>query len=260
MSGAPLPYVKLLVVELDLFASENDPRGSVEGLNVSALAADWGLSGDEQLARIYATLEHPEVGWIDQDFIVSFWARNPDQELTEREREQARERQQRKRDRAKEAKGARAEAGYPQSRVTQRDSVTSRSRSDQIIKKAAAEKGEIGQNGEAARAESATAPHSGAGDSGDYEIWLALEGKRIVAERCRLLPTSAWTHISRWRRELADDLPALATMIEDADVMGLVGGKFTDRIRDRIIAYRYDAKGNQPSLPLKTIIKRSGNG
>jgi hypothetical protein len=257
MSGAPLPFVKLFVVELDLYASENVPRGSVDGFNVAALAADWGLADDGQLARIYAALEDPDVGWIDQDFIVTFWARNPDQELTERERELARARQRRARDRKKAVKESRALATYPPSRVTQRDSVMSRSRSDQIIKQAVAEK-EQSDLIEALIPTTDLHSHSGSSgdDSGDTEIWLALEGKRIVAERCRVLPSRAWLDIARWRKELLDDVAALATIIHDADLMGLERGKFTDRVREAITRYRYDP--DQRRLPLPTIVKKTG--
>jgi hypothetical protein len=244
MAGAPQHLVEAFVLRLEIVASANTPRGSLDGLNIPALAAHWNLSSDEQLGRIYAALEHPEVGWIDQDTVITFYDRNPDVED-----KTAAARPQRRRDRAREAKAAakaqREGRAYPQSRVTDRDTVTVTPRSDQNIKQVMLGKEEKGAS---EKATNGTAIHTDSGDSGDTEIWLAMEGKRIVSERCKLLPSRAWLEISRWRKELSDDIGALAEMIADADMMGLDRGKFTDRIRDRIIAWRYQAKG--PALPL----------
>lgn len=264
MAGAPLPYVKLLVVELDLYASENTPRGSVEGFNVAALAADWGLAGDDQLARIYLALEHPEVGWLDQDFIVTFWDRNPDVEDATAAERMRRMRARKKA--AKEAARAARETPYPQSRVTHRNAVTVTTRSDQIKQQAGGiseqEQGESGAAAGTSQAASVEAVHSNSGESGDHladaEVWLAFEGKRIVSERCKWLPSRAWMEITRWRKELLDDVAALAAMIHDGDTMGLAGGKFTDRIRDRIIAYCYEEKG--PALPMPPAVVRKTGG
>lgn len=79
-TGAMLPVVEAFVDRLDDFANQNTPRGSVEGFSIEALAAHWSMPNDDVLARIYAALESPEIGWIDQDHIVDFWARNPDTE------------------------------------------------------------------------------------------------------------------------------------------------------------------------------------
>ncbi|MCC6172044.1 MAG: hypothetical protein IT481_08450 [Gammaproteobacteria bacterium] len=237
MSGAPQHIVEAFVVRLDIYASANRPRGSVDGFNVVALAAHWNLPSEEQLARIYAALEHPQVGWIDQDQIVTFWERNPDVEDPT-----AAERKRRQRAKQREAKeeARRVRLGYPQSRVTDRDTVTVTTIPDQIIKKERA------------------ADEERRGRAGDSEAWLAVEGKRIVAERCGLLPSRAWTEVMRWRKELDGDGATLASLIHDADVMGLEGGRFTDRIRDQIIRRRYEANG--PGLPLAVSIKRAGGG
>jgi hypothetical protein len=82
MAGAPLHLVEIVVLRLDLFASKNRPRGSLDGFSIAALAARWNMANDDMLARIYAALEHPDIGWIDQDHLVTFWDRNPDTEDT----------------------------------------------------------------------------------------------------------------------------------------------------------------------------------
>jgi hypothetical protein len=82
MAGAPLHLVEVFVLRLDLHANTARPRGSLDGFSIAALAAHWGIANDEVLARIYAALEHPNVGWIEQDHLVTFWPRNPDTEDT----------------------------------------------------------------------------------------------------------------------------------------------------------------------------------
>jgi hypothetical protein len=91
---APLPVVEALVVRLELHASKSQPRGYVGDFNAEAMAVRWGADVDMVL-RVFAELERADVGWIDQEHVVSFWARNPDgdQDPT------AAERQARKRDR-----------------------------------------------------------------------------------------------------------------------------------------------------------------
>jgi hypothetical protein len=89
-TGTTLPLVEAFVERLDDFASQNTPRGSLEGFSIEDLGAYWSLASDEVLARIYAQLESPDIGWIDHDFIVDFWARNPDVEDTTAAERQAR--------------------------------------------------------------------------------------------------------------------------------------------------------------------------
>jgi hypothetical protein len=79
-AGIMLPIVEAFVDRLDDYANQNTPRGSVEGFSIEALAAHWSMPNEDVLARIYAALESPDIGWIDQDHIVDFWARNPDTE------------------------------------------------------------------------------------------------------------------------------------------------------------------------------------
>jgi len=82
MAGAPLHLVEAFVLRLDLHASAATPRGSLDPFVVEDLAAHWGLANEDVLGRIYAALEHPDIGWIDQDHLVTFWPRNPDTEDT----------------------------------------------------------------------------------------------------------------------------------------------------------------------------------
>jgi hypothetical protein len=82
MAGAPLYLVEALVLRLDLHASAARSRGTLDGFSIPALAAHWGIASEDVLARIYAALEHPDIGWIDGDHVATFWDRNPDTEDT----------------------------------------------------------------------------------------------------------------------------------------------------------------------------------
>jgi hypothetical protein len=107
VAAAPLNIVEALVVRLEVFASSNKPRGSIEGFSISALAAHWDVA-EETLARVWAALSRPDIGWIDQGYLVTFWDRNPDTEDPT-----AAERQRRFRARRKEARAAMLAASPP---------------------------------------------------------------------------------------------------------------------------------------------------
>lgn len=89
----PLPIVEALVMRLEVHANRSQPRGYVGDFNAEAMAVRWGVDVDTVL-RTFAELERDDIGWIDQDHIVSFWARNPDSDQDPT----AAERQHRKRE------------------------------------------------------------------------------------------------------------------------------------------------------------------
>lgn len=99
-TGAPLPIVEALVMRLEAHANNAQPRGDVLEFNAEAMAARWGVDA-EMIARIYDEFERPDIGWISQSQITSFWQRNPDsdQDATGA----ARQRRKRERDRATKA-------------------------------------------------------------------------------------------------------------------------------------------------------------
>lgn len=239
MANSELPIVEAFVLRLEVHASSATPRGSVHEFNVKALAAKWRRDPDE-LARIYAALESPEVGWIDQDHVVTFWLRNPDHEDAT-----AADRQRNKRVRDKAMKQALRDGVAPatQSQHVTRDSVTVTTRSDQI------------------RASSPQTIHTESGDSfqGSSEIWLTIEGRRIVCVRCVLIATRASFQIAQWVKDIRFNHSALRQIIVDADHFGLTGGSFTDRVRSEIQRHLHETKG--PSLPFPpAIVKRAGEG
>lgn len=304
MSGAPQHMIEAFVVRLDIFASANKPRGSLDGFNLAALAAHWNLASGDQLARIYAALEHPDVGWIDQEYVVTFWDRNPD---TEDEGAALRQRRSRIRRRipAKLAKLARvgridqarrneieatlgdledddlfalesdlkrelgsmraaAKANYPLSRVTPRDTVTVTARSDQINKtsKQLSEQASgvgpgLEPNGSAALQNPV---HTDSGESGDIhpELWLATAGAEIVTRRCGVTRPRAEHMLHEWGKQIAHDLAGLKAILAAADLLGVRGGIFGDRVRQEISRYAAAARG--PQLPLLSPIKGDRHG
>jgi hypothetical protein len=105
---AALPLVEALVIRLEAHANRSDPRGYVGDFNAAAMAARWGVEAATVL-RVFTELERPDVGWIDQDQVVTFWLRNPDsdQDTT------AADRQRRKRERDRAMKAAILAGAHP---------------------------------------------------------------------------------------------------------------------------------------------------
>lgn len=97
----PLPIVEALVVRLEVHANKAQPRGYVGDFNAEAMAVRWGADVDMVL-RAFAELERADIGWIDQEHVVTFWARNPDSDQDPT----AAERQSRKRDRDRALRAA----------------------------------------------------------------------------------------------------------------------------------------------------------
>lgn len=247
MAGAPQHLVEIFVLRLEIFASANTPRGSLDGLNIPALAAHWNLSSDEQLARIYAALEHPEVGWIDQEHVVTFWERNPDVEdatATERKR-RSRVRQKA----AKEAARVNRSTGYPQSRVTHRDTVTVTTRSDQSFSTQPVDNSGAVTRGEAAKPSDEAAAKIFDNPQAAAAAWLLSTGTRIVAERMEITAAAAATKIERWSHQgLEGDVVALAEIVRAADDTDLMGARFHNLVVDQIRRRQQQIKC--PQLPL----------
>lgn len=243
MAKVDLALVEAFVVRLEIHASASMHRGHVEDFNIAALAAKW-RRGKDELARIYAALEHPDVGWIDQDQIVSFWARNPDlEDPTAAERQ----RNKRARDKAAKADARMARQGLStvtrDSRDVTRDSVTVTTRSDQIKKKEG-----LGEEGSSGAADSV---HTRSGESGDFDLWLMSGGCRIVVECLEVQAPSAQVRIARWKKTLGDDdaaARALVKIIQAAEATNLRGARFHNLISDQVTRHRLQLEG--PQLPL----------
>lgn len=282
-ANAPLPLVEAVLIRLENHANRSHPRGYVGDFSAEGLAARWHVEADT-IGRIYAQLEEPDIGWIDQDQIVTFWDRNPD-----KIDETAKDRQQRVRDRKKGYKQLAQQAAQclitPQQRLereialkdsmepkalmaawaqlstgpgrhdaSRRDSVTVTPRADQNINQDAREKVETGavasgrenrQSGEIV-------------NIGEAELWIAIDGRRIITERMRITTQLAETTLARWRRELDDDVVILASIIQAAAATSLISAQFHVLISEQIKRRQQEAKG--PALPLPPVSLRRSTG
>jgi hypothetical protein len=250
-TSAPLPIVEAVIVRLDDHASQSTPRGSVVDFSIAALAARWNVD-EEMIGRIYAELEASDIGWIDQDYVVSFWARNPDQEDAT-----AAERQRRKRARDKQAKeDARAAREVIHSHVTsRRDSVTVTTMIRSDHKKENADRPPVDNVDNStgfARGDEAGLPTGTPGTDvallEQATSWIDSEGKQMLVDFLQIKASLAETYLARWRRDLSDDL-ALAQIIRAAERAGYIGSRFhtiiTEQWKRHVLTQQ---KG--PQLPL----------
>lgn len=68
LADAPLHLIEAMIIRLEIYASSNKPRGSVQGFPIAAVAAHWDWPA-EGLERVYAALKR--VGWINQAELVA---------------------------------------------------------------------------------------------------------------------------------------------------------------------------------------------
>jgi hypothetical protein len=260
MAGAPLHLVEAFQRRLDLFGNANNPRGSLEGFSIPALAAHWALPGDEVLGRIYAAMEDPQVGWIDQEHLVTFFERNPDvEDPTAAERM----RRMRERRRAAQAAATAAAASFPPAGAVTRNNRNVTARSDQNRTKGPAvdnfgdrppsgASGTAAGSGEAAGL-GAAAPPGTTDAAATAARWLETEGLRIVIERMNETRTLAATRLARWRDQgLGGDAAALAAVLKAADATDYVGARFHNLVVDGI--KRAPRPGpSQAALPMPPV-------
>jgi hypothetical protein len=280
-ANAPLPLVEAVLIRLENHANRSRPRGHVGDFSAGGLAARWNVDADT-IGRIYAELEASDIGWIDQDQIVSFWDRNPD--IVD---DTAADRQQRARDRKKgmkqlaaaarqgfitEQQRAERELALKDSRepkalmnawaglstgASRRDSVTVTTRSEQIIKQDLPGKEESGSAGE--EVGSGFFPDGGVNvvGFGQAQLWLETEGLKLVTARMQSLAPRARTLLERWTAGVEGDLAALMAIILGAVGTSAIGEAFQTVIENQIGRRKLDAEG--PRLPLPPVgLKRSG--
>ncbi len=63
LADVPLYMLEAAIIRLEIFAASAQPRGSVRGFPIAAVAAHWDLPV-ERLERIHAALKN--CGWIDK--------------------------------------------------------------------------------------------------------------------------------------------------------------------------------------------------
>lgn len=267
---APLPIVEALLIRLENHANRSRPRGFVGDFSAEAAAARWNVDA-EMIGRIYAELERPDIGWLDQDQIVTFWDRNPD--VVD---DTAAERQQRARDRKKamrqlaklysqgviaaEVRTTR-ELAIKDSREplqlmdrwaglstepSRRDSVTVTTRPDQNIK---TESGEKEESGLAREGVALAVPVTELATFGQADAWLKSKGELLVCRRMMAMRHRACQLIERWSAGVDGDLVALGGFILAADRDAKADPKrFQELIEDQIARRAQHQLG--PVLPL----------
>lgn len=271
MAGSERARVEAFVWRLEIYASTNRPRGSLDGFNIKALAAAWRVPAEE-LVRIYEALGDADVGWIEDDVIVTFWDRNPDSD--DDPTAAGRSKRSRKRRKIKLALAARGASlsevldelerqgvGYPNVATTvTRDGVTVTPRADQI-------KTESGTSTPppphtaAARLAAEEQDTAGYQDADSAEVWLAFHGKRILVERMQESRARAEQRMARWRAQLGGSPIALAFIIDQVSASDFITAKFMVAITEAIKRWQRDANG--PQLPLPPVMqqgRRAGYG
>lgn len=271
---APLPYVEALVMRLEAHANSSQPRGYVGDFSVEGMAARWHVDAD-MVARIFAELERPDIGWIDQDHVVSFWDRNPD-----KVDDTAAVRQQRVRDRKKgmrelallhrrglitnelrlerevalknSKEPAEIMASWPElSTASRRDSVTVTTRAEQIIQTEARGKA-VRSTGKGSREDSVGPfPAEKVETHGQAQLWLRTEGERIITERMSVMRSKASQLLERWSAGVEGNLVVLVQIV-GAAAAGQASGEAFERIVEGQIG-RHNADRQGPSLPFGPV-------
>jgi hypothetical protein len=253
--------VEAFIIRLDAHANAATPRGFVGDFPIAAVAAAWDVD-DDMVARMFAALEHPDVGWIDQDQVVSFWQRNPDKEdPTAAERmKRMRDRRRAEREAADEARAQLRAASRPQGVTRNTVTVTPRADLDHRQGKRLFEE-EAGKIDAAVPASVDDGFHRSTGTSGENlspELWLEIIGGPIVIERLQVDTKTALLRVMQWRRQLGEDSGALVDVIKAAYEANFVGDRFHNLITDSIRQYELRAKGPQLPFGPQLAAKRTG--
>lgn len=243
-SKSSLSQVQVVVLRLEALANKSLPRGSIADMSIDEFAAALDLRPDI-VARIRAALEEPGIGWIDQDHVVDFCVRNPDDDDPTMRKKNA-ERQARFRAKRKVQTDLDiGTLGQPppliHSNVTsRRDSVTVTPRSDQIKN----------FDGDAFSCTGDIVAGSSQGlpkdeeivDFGKAELWLRTEGWKLVTERMRVLRSKAEQLIARWHAELDRDVVTLVRIMRAAITANVVADQFEQLVQDQIDRHRVDGQ------------------
>lgn len=286
----PVYQVVAFVNRLEELANGSDPRGYVGDFSASEFAAALGMDTDDA-ARIFAVLELPEIGWLDQEHVVNFYQRNPDKEdLNAAERKRASRARKKAMVRLAEMArrgliskherderemmvlGARSETelralmdqkflaktlstGHTGHIVTDRDIVTVTPRADQNFSSRPVDNFGREARGEAKGLSDQADSEAARYPQGAPEEWMVTTGRQIVIERLELEPGKAETRIERWLRDLNQDMGALAEIIRGAEAVGYMGAPFHNLIVDGIRRHKI---GTAPQRTLPLMPPRPG--
>lgn len=231
----------VVAIALAMLAAANKgrPRGSIAEFSVEECSAALDIELDG-VGRVYAALE--EKGWIDQEYLCTWDERQPDKEDPT-----ANERQKRRR----------AKLRAERHGVT---TVTVTTRQDQTNKKAQAPVTHLG----AARAEAQKGlANRENGENGENrpeaELWIAVEGVKIIAARCSIPPDTAKLKIVTWRNRAGRDPVVLSRILADADDQGLSGDGFQRTVEGMIDRHMRETKFGLPLPFPPKVVRGSGD-
>lgn len=277
MTGLPLFQVQAFVGRLESLANKSTPRGFVGDFRPAEFGAATGMP-TEHAARIYAALEHSDIGWVDQEHVATFYPRNPDKvDETAAERDQRRKARkwirkeldrrvqagsitaEQREDvagalldllgdeelfalRKKLAAGVALEAalstGHGEPR---RGSVVATPRAEQTK----SERAFVDNSGDGTRrTEEGPSEEGVAGPASDPQAqaaqWIAIEGRRIAIARMPAEnPGKVDMLIERWlAQDLDGNAGALMTVLIECDRLNLVGSMFHVEVTRRCDQHR----------------------
>lgn len=283
----PIYQVTAFANRLEELANMSTPRGYVGDFSPAVFGAALGMSGDDA-ARIFAELEHPDIRWIEQEHVSTFYERNKD-DVKRSDTEALRSRRSYARRTLRKALKQLLEAALidkddaeavavdldhmPDEELfaldgrrkagqlagfllstshtfSHRENVRSHPRAEHTTSKST----DVDNTGAGASRESAGSPKGDGGaavpdQQDDAEAWLAREGVRVVVEHMALLRGQAETRVQRWKRELEGDAYGLALVIDAAAQAAKTPALFHVAITDGISRRLRDAT-DQRRLPL----------
>lgn len=267
--GMKLPYVVAFAHRLEEHANGAEPRGSVEGFSASEFAIALGMTA-EDAARIFAELEHPDVGWIAYGHVATFYERNPDKEdhgAAERKRlQRARARAMKEIARqahlglisaeqrtVMEARVLLGDTDVPVPRlstvqVSQRDAESVTPRADHTFKPGAVDNFGAATRGEGAGPSDEDAARVSGNPQDEAAAWLLSTGVKIVAQRMDDPTPKAATRVERWlNQNLNGDAVGLREIIESVAAGDTTVARFLVLVTDGIERWK---RRPQPQLAL----------
>jgi len=218
-TGVPLAHVLAILDDLLCHVSEQRQQGYIGDFKAEECAACIEVPA-EDVRNVIGFLELPEVGWIMDDFIVSWFERQPqDEDPT------AAERKRRSRARRRQAEAhARGDTGelFASSRVTPSAPALAESEARTWL-------------------------------YGDKRAFG--EGALIVARALGTRPLAAQVYIARWCREHGAARP-VAAAIRAAQAQGLAGTAFERALAGG--SNRLAGGQEEPVLPLPPALQQGG--
>ncbi|MGY3393464.1 hypothetical protein ACVWW6_006055 [Bradyrhizobium sp. USDA 3311] len=289
-AGLPLVAVLAVVNRLEELANNaanfGEERGSVASFDADEFGAALGLASEE-VARIFAALEHERVRWVEEGCVRTFHDRNPDRE---EDKQDVRDRQRRSRSRKRireclarlAAMGKLDERertsievtlkGLPdgelvelQVRLAKRErepvTLSQSDRCDNVTVTPEKTKPSDQDQNPVTQLGATAVPVDPAvfAETAKALQWLKGDGEALVTHRLGGLRSSAGKAIERWQVTMCHNAPALAQTIYRSLATQAKGEAFRTLIENQVA--RRAAEMIAPALPLPPMaLKRRGDG